>query len=110
VLVLWAGAAHAEGPYTVVTSEDETLAVTGVTSSDIQGPYDAIRLVCTVDCRVAVLTTPLLEVGGVTGTHPASVPIFLPEDTPFEVRPGAGRVIVVGHGASGTLNILTLSK
>ena len=69
----------------------------------IAGFVNTVRLVCTTDCFVSISVTPVVAA--------ATVPVFLPANSPEYFRVSSGQFIVVGASASaGTLYVVELSQ
>ena len=105
---LFAGIASAD-----IFTPISTYIVTGITTpvgqktSDPIGGAEAgptiVRLVCTVDCFVAV--------SHAFTTTANSVPVYLPLDKPWEIKIQRGNtIIVVQDTTTGDLHITELSK
>lgn len=103
LLFLLPTASNAE-VYYPSTAYDLSVAATQIDSQPLNAHTYAVRLVCSVDCHIALLSSTADTFKQVSGT------VFLPADVPIVLRT-SGAAYVTGVSASGgTLNITELSK
>jgi len=95
--------AHAD-TYYPSTAYNVSIGTTAAASQPLNKTTDSVRLVCTVDCYVA------LESSSAAAFAAVSAYVLLPADWPITLKSLGSTYVLVSAGSSGILNITEMSK